>query len=129
MRILLPIILVALALTLALPKSKAATDSTTPPGEPPIAELIVIEVEGCIYCKVFRRDVLPAYMASSRGKEAPIRFVDYNEPAAAELPLNQPVRIVPTFIMLKQNKEVGRIPGYVGRAEFFRAVTRMLYAP
>lgn len=129
MRFLLPIIAVALALTVELPPSNAARNSTAEPALGPAAELIVIEVEGCTYCQVFRRDVLPAYMASPRSKEVPIRFVDYNEPAAAKLPLNGPVSIVPTFIMVKRNREVGRIPGYIGRAEFFRAVTRMLYAP
>lgn len=129
MRFLLPIVFAAVALLTAFPQSEAARDPASLPPGTAAAELIMIEVDNCIYCEVFRRDVLPAYMASPRSKEAPIRFVDYNAPAADELPLNAPVSIVPTFVMVRENKEVGRIPGYVGRAEFFRAVTRMLYAP
>lgn len=129
MRFLLLVAIAVIALSIELPPSIAAKDSTTKATPAPATELIVIEAEGCIYCQVFRRDVLPAYLTSPRSKDAPIRFVNYNDRAAAELQLNGPVRIVPTFIMVKQKREVGRIPGYIGRDEFFRAVTEMLYAP
>lgn len=128
MRFLLPVVVAAFALIVALPLSEAARDlsSELPSAS---AELIMIEVDGCIYCKVFRRDVLPAYLASPHSRNVPIRFVDYNEPGTSDLPLNGPVSIVPTFIMVKHDKEVGRIPGYIGRTEFFHAVTHMLSTP
>lgn len=128
MRLLLPTLFAVAALITALSTSNAARDLIGAPTSP-AAEIIMIEVEGCVYCKVFRRNVLPVYQDSPRGKEVPIRFVDYNTQAAAELPLNGPVTIVPTFVMMKDNREVGRLPGYVGRSEFLRAVTHMLSAP
>lgn len=128
MRLILPALFTVAALITALSTSNAARDLISAPSSAD-AELIVIEVEGCVYCKVFRRDVLPGYLASQRSKEVPIRFIDYNTQAAADLPLNGPVTIVPTFVMMKDNREVGRLPGYVGRNEFFKAVTHMLSAP
>lgn len=128
MRLMLPVLFAASALITVLSTSNAARDLISAPSSAD-AELIVIEVEGCLYCKVFRRDVLPGYLASPRSKEAPIRFVDYNTQTAADLPLHGPVTIVPTFVMIKDNREVGRLPGYVGRSEFLRAVTHMLSAP
>lgn len=126
MQTLLRVAVAAIALALTLPLSQAARDLSSNPPSAPSAELIVIEVDGCIYCRVFRRDILPAWLASPHSRNVPIRFVDYNGPGASGLPVSGPVKIVPTFIMIKDDREIGRIPGYIGRTEFFRAVTHML---
>jgi len=128
MRILLVAAVAVLVLSLELLPLRASRDAAAPSSGPRV-ELVVIEAEGCIYCDVFRRNLLPAYLASARGKEAPVRFVDANEAAASGLKLHGPVRIVPTFIVMRENKEVGRIPGLIGRSEFVRAVTKMLDTP
>jgi thioredoxin-related protein len=89
-------------------------------------ELVVLEVEGCLYCTLFRRDVLPRYQASPRAQRVPIRFVDLNEKAADELGLDGPVLVVPTLVLIRHNREVGRVPGYVGPENFFHAVNHLL---
>jgi len=89
-------------------------------------ELVVIEAPGCIYCTLFRRDVLPSYAASPRSKDLPIRFVDINDEAASAISIDYPVDIVPTFLVLKNNKEVGRIPGYTGPEFFFHTINYLL---
>ncbi|MEQ1717663.1 MAG: thioredoxin fold domain-containing protein [Hyphomicrobium sp.] len=89
-------------------------------------ELVVMEAPGCTYCTLFRRDVLPSYEASPRAKDMPIRFVDVNDEAAEALGLETPVDIVPTFLVLKNHKEVGRIPGYTGPEYFFHTINYLL---
>lgn len=89
-------------------------------------QLVVMESPDCTYCDIFRRDVLPAYEASERAKELPVRFVDVNDAAAAKLELQTPVDIVPTFVVVKDNKEIGRIPGYVGPENFYHAINYLL---
>lgn len=96
------------------------------PAAPVAMELVVLEAPGCIYCGLFRRDVLPSYQASGRAKEMPIRFVDINDAAADALGLDSPVDIVPTFVVLKNNHEVGRIPGYTGPEFFFHTINHLL---
>ena len=96
------------------------------PAAPVAMELVVLEAPGCIYCGLFRRDVLPSYEASGRAKEMPIRFVDINDAAADALGLDSPVDIVPTFVVLKNNHEVGRIPGYTGPEFFFHTINHLL---
>lgn len=91
-------------------------------------EIVVVEAPGCIYCPIFRRDVLPSYQASPRAKAAPLRFLDINDEAADKLPLNGPVTIVPTVIILKEHREIGRIPGYIGPDNFFHTVDSVLSA-
>lgn len=110
----------------ALPASKAARDLQTAAYPGSNLQLVVLEVDGCVYCDVFRRQMLAAYKASKQGKKAPIRFVDINDPALGDIGLTQPVGMVPTFIMLENNQEIGRIPGLMGRQDFFRAIDYIL---
>jgi hypothetical protein len=115
----------AALLAFAVQKARAALDGVTPPASSGL-ELVVLEVPGCIYCPVFRRDVLPRYDAFARGRELPIRFLDLNDAAADRLELEGPVDIAPTAVLLKDNREVGRIPGYLGPDNFFHAVGHLL---
>jgi thioredoxin-related protein len=89
-------------------------------------ELVVVEAEGCIYCEVFRRDVLPRYEASAQAKDLPVRFVDINDIAADHLKFNSGVDIVPTFVVVKSRQEVGRISGYMGLENFFHSISYLL---
>ncbi|MBS0232604.1 MAG: hypothetical protein JSR99_03865 [Proteobacteria bacterium] len=89
-------------------------------------ELVVVEAEGCIYCQLFRRDVLPAYQASEQSKNLPVRFVDINDIAADRLDFMSSVDTVPTFVVVKSRHEVGRISGYVGPEDFFHSISYLL---
>ncbi|MBU2581898.1 MAG: thioredoxin family protein [Alphaproteobacteria bacterium] len=120
------LLLFCIGIGLALPSSQAARDVAVAPTPGPNLQLVVLEVDGCIYCDVFRQRLLPAYQSSKQGKRAPIRFVDINDPALGDFGLTQPIGTVPTFIMLENNQEIGRIPGLMGREDFFKAVDWML---
>ncbi len=119
---------VALALSaLMLSQSgRAAHDPATAKPSVEVQELVVLEVPNCIYCNIFRRDVLPGYQKSKRGSELPIRFVDLNDPAAEKLKLSAAVTIVPTIVLMRQGEETGRISGYTGPEAFFHSVARLL---
>lgn len=128
---------VAAALTLSAaplpqtPVAEAAHDAegeATLPGSLADANLqiVVLEAPGCTYCNLFRRYVVPAYSASPRAREVPIKFIDLNEPAYDQLGLDAPVDLVPTAVLMRNNKEVGRIPGYVGPENFFHAINHLL---
>ncbi len=116
----------SLVLLSANPPTHAARDLVTSANPAAGHELIVLEVPGCIYCNIFRRDVLPAYARSKHAEDLPIRFLDLNDPAADAIFYSHPVTIVPTVILIKDNREVSRIPGYVGRENFFRLVNVMM---
>lgn len=89
-------------------------------------ELIVIEADGCIYCDLFRRDVLPSYQKSEQGQQMPVRFVDINDVDAATLKLSLPINTVPTFVVVKNRAEVGRVPGYVGPENFYHTINYIM---
>jgi thioredoxin-related protein len=106
--------------------ARAAPDMSLP--HTANVELVVIEAEGCRYCEVFRRDVWPAYVASPRAHEAPMRFLDINDEAAEHLRLAAPVTMVPTVVVIRDGAEVGRIAGYVGPESFFVTVKSLIPA-
>lgn len=90
------------------------------------AELVVMEAEGCTYCTIFRRDVLPSYEMSEHAKSMPVRFVDINDVEKSGIVLDGPISMVPTFVVIKNHREIGRIPGYLGRENFFHAISYLL---
>jgi thioredoxin-related protein len=118
-------LLVAALLVFARSDVRAERDPTAPIPQQSGLELVVLEAPGCIYCSLFRRDVLPQYQASPRGHDVPIRFVDLNALDEAPMTFQSPVDIVPTVILLKDRAEVGRITGYVGPENFFHSVDRL----
>ena len=124
----MPTLPAALLLTLTPAHSSFAAPSPAALDTPMSRiEIVVLEAEGCVYCDVFRVDVKPAYEASPAAREAPLRFVDLNDEAADKLDLTGgPVDVVPTFVVMKDHKEVARIPGYVGRENFFRVLNSLL---
>jgi thioredoxin-related protein len=89
-------------------------------------ELLVVEVENCVYCGLFRRNVAPTYKSSGRAKLVPMRFIDINAPDVDRLALNAPIDSVPTVLVVENGREVGRIAGYVGPEIFFHSLNQLL---
>lgn len=88
-------------------------------------EIVVFEVKNCIYCALFRRDVLPGYRLSRRGRSVPIRFLDARRPAAQAAGLKAPLQQVPTIVVFRRGQEVGRITGYTGPSAFYQLLNRI----
>ncbi len=133
----LPCGLLALLLFVGMvPSSHAARDwlggvpskpkSATIPDVKGDLELLVFEVENCTYCGVFRRDVLPQYQQGPTAAVAPIRFVDLNRVNTDTLNLRGALKVVPTAVLMKDGKEVDRIVGYTGPANFFKLVAHLI---
>lgn len=124
-RLCLSLVAVIVALVTIGP-SRAARDPSAVKPVKVSQELIVLEVPNCTYCDIFRRDVLPGYQKSTRNAELPIRFVDLNDSAFAQLKLASSVNMVPTIVYMREGREADRISGYTGPEAFFHTVTRML---
>jgi thioredoxin-related protein len=123
MRSLVYIIVAFVMLAASLSRTSAGIDPNAPVPRLGNVELVVMEADGCIYCSLFRRDVLPAYQTSENGKDMPVRFMDVNKIESSGIELDSPINIVPTFVVTKNNREIGRIPGYVGPENFFHAIS------
>ena len=126
MRVLIRSSLVLAFLLSAAAVSRAGLDLSEPNAKSSNLELVVLEAPGCTFCTVFRRDVLPSYQSSEQARSVPVRFLDVNDSAVEQLGLDGPINIVPTFVVLKNNKEIGRIPGYVGPENFYHSINYLL---
>jgi len=116
----------AILVALTVSASAAHAPAEQLPNSSSNLRLIVVEDPGCIYCGVFRRNVAPAYASTPRADTLPLQYLDLNDPAADAISFAQPVTIVPTVVLVDGNREVSRIPGYVGRSNFFRLIKHML---
>jgi hypothetical protein len=117
----------AAALVLGLASQGIGTAALDPARSPqPTLELVVFEHPDCTYCQVFRSRVALAYRASPHQAKAPLRFVDVTGPDADRMGLNEPVRMVPTAVMMKSGREVDRIAGYWAQDHFFKMVAHII---
>jgi len=127
--ILRPAILTFVAVFLGLlaidQKTKAATDLLSAARGNSV-ELLVFEHKDCIYCRVFRSDTLPRYRESGQEAKAPIRFISIEHTDTQALKLNNSIQTVPTFVLMQNGAEVGRITGYWAPDNFFKMLSALL---
>lgn len=81
-------------------------------------ELFMFERDGCPYCAQFNREVAPGYGKSPEGQIAPLHRIDWKAILPAGISIDKPITATPTFVLVKDGKEAGRITGYPG-ADFF----------
>ncbi len=82
------------------------------------AELVMLEQDGCVWCDRWHAEIGPIYAKTEEGKRAPLRLVDINEPIPEDLKDIDIERFTPTFVIVEDSVELGRIRGYPGD-EFF----------
>jgi thioredoxin-related protein len=83
------------------------------------SELVMFEQGGCIYCARWNRDVAPVYDKTAEAKVLPLRRIDIGQQGNAGVALASPVRYTPTFVVVDNGKEIGRITGYISDDSFW----------
>lgn len=86
-------------------------------------QLLMIEEAGCGFCARWMAEVAPGYQKSDEGRIAPLVVRERYDPAIKHLG-----RIVytPTFILLRDGVERGRILGYPGPDFFWSMLGQLL---
>ena len=112
MRWVRPLILLTMGLALSL-------------GHAAAAELAMFRRDGCPYCAAWDREVGPIYGRSEIGRRAPLRMVDIHRDRHA-IALAGPVIYTPTFVLVDEGREIGRIEGYPGEDFFWGLLERLL---
>jgi hypothetical protein len=90
------------------------------------AELVMFERAGCVWCARFDAEIAPIYAKTEEGRAAPLRRIDRNAALPSDLAGIDPGAFTPTFVVLEEGHEVGRIRGYPGDAFFFGLLDRIL---
>jgi hypothetical protein len=94
------------------------------------AELLMFERQGCAWCIRWEREIAPVYGKTAEGQAAPLRRinVDNGAPSHAEVGsrLKATVLYTPTFVLVDNGQEIGRITGYGGPEQFWGLLGKML---
>lgn len=80
--------------------------------------LMMAEEPGCPWCARWDAEIAHIYPKTAEGRAAPLRRFDINEDPPEGAKLDGGVRFTPTFILVRDGAEAGRIEGYPGD-EFF----------
>lgn len=109
---------------LALP-STFAVAAGVPEGT---AQLIMVESPGCHYCLQWKEKIGPIYPKTAEGKFAPLQMIDIDAPLPAGITFQRKAVYTPTFVLVQNGQEIGRIEGYPGEDFFWGLLEMMLKA-
>lgn len=90
------------------------------------AELVMFTSKGCPYCIKFEAEVGRVYSQTDEGRLAPLRRVEVERPTPPDLRAIPNDRMTPTFVLLDNGREIGRIRGYTGQDFFYGQLQRLL---
>ena len=90
------------------------------------AELVMVEAQGCEWCELWDQEIGHFYHKTDEAKIAPLRKVDMADFAELKQKGIRPVVYTPTFILLNNEKEVGRINGYPGGDHFWGLLDQLI---
>ena len=83
------------------------------------ARLIMVTSEFCPYCQAWERDVGVAYDKSLYAAKLPLSRVKIGSRMPSNVAINQTVAGTPTFLIIRNGKEVDRRRGYINAEMFF----------
>jgi len=110
------VLLVVVALGLPIMSTRAAAQT----------ELLMFESDGCTYCAQWHSEVGPEYPITPEGLAAPLNPIDIRDAQSTEYELVSRPRFTPTFVLVEDGVEVGRIEGYPGEDFFWGLLARLL---
>jgi hypothetical protein len=91
------------------------------PGAAPASGLglLMLERPGCEWCAAWNAEVGAVYDRTAEGRRAPLRRAQIHDPLPEGVTLLRPARYTPTFVLLRDGSEIGRIEGYPGEDFFY----------
>jgi len=90
------------------------------------AQLIMLEQNGCHWCKIWNEEIGVAYPKTDEGKLAPLRRVDIHDALPVDLKGLKKANYTPTFVVWHNGREVDRLRGYPGEHFFWPMLQQML---
>jgi hypothetical protein len=90
------------------------------------AELLMFYDPGCVWCRRWNAEIAPSYPKTREGQQAPLRRVPIRDQARAGVALARPINVTPTFVLVEDGQEVGRIDGYAGKDFFYPMLAELL---
>lgn len=88
--------------------------------------LLMAEERGCMWCAQWTRELGHIYPKTPEGQAAPLRRYDIHGDPPENLSLLRKVVFTPTFILVNDGQEIGRIEGYPGEDFFWALLSQMI---
>lgn len=88
----------------------------------------MVEQPGCMYCAEWHAALGPIYPKTPEGAFAPLRLVQKAALNESGIAFARPVVYTPTFVLVEDGAEIGRIEGYPGEDFFWAMLGLMLQA-
>lgn len=79
----------------------------------------MLERPGCVWCQRWDVEVGSVYARTDEGQAAPLMRHRIQAPLPENVVLQHGTRLTPTFVLLREGVEVGRIEGYPGEQFFY----------
>ncbi len=86
--------------------------------------LLMAEERGCYWCAKWNEEIAHIYPNTDEGRTAPLKRYDLHLDTP-EVEFVRPVHFTPTFILIEDGREVGRMEGYPGEDFFWGLLARM----
>lgn len=90
------------------------------------AQMLVLEQPGCPYCAKFEKEIAPIWDKTDEGKKAELRRVDITKDWPEDIEFVDRTRLTPTFVLIDEGKELGRLRGYPGDQYFWYLIDDLL---
>lgn len=90
------------------------------------AELLYVSDPRCPPCQLFDQQIGPIYPKTDEAGRAPLRALQYGEPAPAAYAFIGQVRVAPTFVLVDQGREIGRFEGYSSDELFWMSLSVLM---
>ena len=88
--------------------------------------LVYVFSDHCVVCKAWERDVGSLYGDTEYAKKAPLYKIDISLFSEHFTYVTKNVSVTPTFILMSENDEIGRIVGYQNSDMFFWALSKYI---
>lgn len=86
----------------------------------------MLEQDGCSWCERWNQEIGGIYPKTDESRRAPLRRVDIHEPWPDDLGFVRPEAFTPTFVLVDNGREIGRMRGYAGDEFFWVLLAEML---
>ncbi|SIN75857.1 hypothetical protein SAMN05444002_0148 [Vannielia litorea] len=87
--------------------------------------LVMVEEHGCAWCARWNKEIGPIYPKTPEGQAAPLRREMIGAPPH-DIEFSRGLHFTPTFVLVEDGKELGRIEGYPGEDFFWGLLKEMM---
>ncbi|TNF20224.1 MAG: hypothetical protein EP318_11775 [Rhodobacteraceae bacterium] len=88
--------------------------------------LVMVEEQGCMWCARWNAEIAPIYPRTPEGRAAPLLRMDIKARPPEGLEFAAGLHFTPTFVLMVDGQEHGRIEGYPGEDFFWGLLGKMI---